>query len=250
MSSSTARRILAPGGPARVQWERKHPVFKDAYDLGTVTHLHVLGKGAEVVEVEAANWQTKDAKAQRDDARAEGRTPILTKDLLKAKAMARAVLSNKQVRALGLFKEGNGLPERSIFWEDDESGITCRAMLDWLGEIPVDLKTTNDASPEAVSKAVYSYGYDQQQDWYQAAVRGVGIDENPPFVFVFVETEAPHFVSVVELDDAFLDRGARRNRAGIERWVQCRESGIWPGYSEDIQTISPPRWARYEGEEL
>ncbi|GLY32001.1 PD-(D/E)XK nuclease-like domain-containing protein [Kineosporia sp. NBRC 101731] len=250
MSSSTARRILKPGGPRRVQWERKHPQFKDAYDLGTVTHLHVLGKGAEVVEVEASSWQTKAAQAERDAARAEGKTPILTKDLLKAKAMARAVLSHKRVRELGLFKDGNGLAEQSIFWDDEEHGITRRAMLDWFGDIPADLKTTNDASPEAIAKAVYSYGYDQQDDWYRAAIRSTGHDDNPPFLFVFVETEAPHFVAVVELDDAFLDRGERRNRAGMERWANCRESGIWPGYTEEIQTISPPRWARYEGDDL
>ena len=39
------------------------------------------------------------------------------------------------------------------------------------------------------------------------------------------------------------DAGLREYRAALLTWKECNESGIWPGYPNEIQTLELPRWA-------
>lgn len=246
MSSSTARRILAPGCPALVEWERTHPVFKDAYDLGSVAHRMVLGAGCELVEVEHDSWRTTAAKDARDEARERGAVALLSKDMRAAAAMAAAVRSHPIAGAL--LAEGTGIPEQSVFWQDADHGIWRRAMLDWFPvegpgrPIAVDLKTCDKASPQGIQKSVANYGYHQQAAWYLDGLEAVGFAD-AAFLFVFVEKDPPHLVTVVELDRAAIEEGHARNQDAMRAWVDCRTTNHWPAYVQDIALIGLPRWA-------
>ena len=50
-------------------------------------------------------------------------------------------------------------------------------------------------------------------------------------------------VSVIELDDSYLEIGTERVRRAIDLYARCAESGQWPGYSAETVTVQPPRWA-------
>ena len=62
------------------------------FDLGSTVHKLILGKGAEVVAIEADDWRTKAAKEARDTARGDGKTPMLVGQLERAVLMYEAVL--------------------------------------------------------------------------------------------------------------------------------------------------------------
>jgi exodeoxyribonuclease VIII len=81
--------------------------------------------------------------------------------------------------------------------------------------IMVDLKTCQDASPEAVRRTVLSFGYHVQAAFYSKLYRDVH-GENPTFFFVFVEKEPPHGVLVVSLDDDWMEYGADECSRGID----------------------------------
>jgi ABC-type transport system substrate-binding protein len=36
--------------------------------------------------------------------------------------------------------------------------------------------------------------------------------------------------------------GMACNEEAIDLWVRCHETGIWPGYTDDILTVSLPNW--------
>jgi hypothetical protein len=245
MSSTTARHILAPGCPALVQWESSHPVHKDVYDVGTVAHRLTLGAGAEIVEVQADDWRSKAAKDARATARDGGRVALLTAALRECEDMAIAVHADRFAGAL--LAPGTGVPERSVFWADPVAGVNRRAMFDWLPDGPgrpigVDLKTTPSAAPKHIRKSIVDYGYHQQAAWYLDGMRAVGF-EDPAFLFVFVEKTPPYLVTVVELDDAALREGDYRNAQAMEDWAECKATGEWPGYTNDIVLIGLPQWA-------
>jgi hypothetical protein len=62
------------------QWpERLDHDATDEQDLGTVCHALLLGKGGLFDIHEFDNWRTKQAQALRDESRARGRVPILSK---------------------------------------------------------------------------------------------------------------------------------------------------------------------------
>lgn len=251
LSVSGAKKLLPPSCPAIFHYEREHPKPpSEAMDLGTVAHKMVLGSGPEIVVVDAANWMTKAAKEQREAARMAGKVALLRDDYARAKAMANAVLSHPI--AGGLFSPACGQAERSLFWPDPQTGIMLRSRLDWLpfpesyGRrfIIGDLKTCASAEPGAIAKQVLNLRYFMQAPFYADGVAALGLHPAPDFLFVFVESAPPHLITIVQLKDEAMDAGRALNRLAIERYRDCMEAGVWPGYSDEpIELIDLPPWA-------
>jgi hypothetical protein len=252
LSSSGARRLLAPKGcPALFRHEQDHGrPPKRQFDIGHAAHKLVLGTGPELRLLKHDNLNTKVARADRDAAYADGAVPLLRADWDAVHAMAAAIRQHPM--ASRLFDPANGKGEQALFWWDTEAQVIRRAMLDWLRErrgterlIVSDYKTTTDASPEAIAKAVDTYGYHAQGDWYLDAVKALGLHGGiePAFVLVFQEKQPPYLVTVVELDAMALRIGRARNRRSLEIYRECVDSGRWPGYSDGIELIALPAWA-------
>lgn len=178
--SSTGARKLLSATPAHFRYWADHPQpRKRAFDLGHATHKKVLGVGAELVPIDAADYRTKKAQQERDAAYDAGQIPLLPDEMDRVDAMVAAVRANRY--AATLFDPDHGRPEQSLFWIDDETGAPLRARLDWLPNshggrrmvIP-DLKTCRSASRTHLTKAIYDYGYFIQAPFYMAAVRALG----------------------------------------------------------------------------
>lgn len=252
-SSTTLRKILEPGGPALVAWEREHPTYRDAFDFGGAAHTITLGKGDEIVEVRADDWRTNAAKAARAEAREAGLRPLLSKDLVRARALADAVRTHP---IAGRLVDGRvGVPERSVLWMDDVTGTYCRAMLDVFPHlddptpIAVDVKTTESGlDPRSLARTVLTYGYHQQAAHYLDGLATLGLVD-ARFVFVFVTKSPPHLVAVRTLSTAFLELGRARNRRALDVLSWCLESGSWPGLPAITEEIEPPAWATYQEED-
>jgi hypothetical protein len=252
LSSTGARRILAC--PAKFRYEQDHPVYKQIFDFGSAAHKLVLGAGPDLVVVDSDAWRTNAAKAQRDEARAAGKSPVLTHEHEQVKAMAAAIRTHPL--AGRLFNPGDGTAELSLFWVDAEYPAWRRARIDWLRHgtatrraLVVDYKSADSADPAAFARSAANLSYHQQDAWYGDAVRALGLDDDPGFVFVVQEKTPPYLVTVCELDDIAREAGRQRNRRAVERFRDCRESGIWPGYSQDVELVSLPAWATRDLEE-
>ena len=109
-----------------------------------------------------------------------------------------------------------------------------------------NLKTCEDASPEACVKAVAGYAYDLQAahylDTWEAATA-----ERRGFRFVFCEKAPPYGVSVVELhagnDDAdWMVTAFDKAREARRIWGRCLATNQWPGYPARIAEIGAPAW--------
>ncbi|MFF3730436.1 PD-(D/E)XK nuclease-like domain-containing protein [Streptomyces sp. NPDC002476] len=254
LSSSGARKLLAPSCPALFRYEQDHPQPpKRTFDMGNAAHRLVLGDGPDLVAVEADDWRTKAAREERDAIRADGGVPLLAAEYDQVQAMADAI--RRHPVASALFAPDSGRPEVSVFWTDGPTGITRRARFDWLphprsGRLIIgDYKTCRSAEPSALARAVDEYGYHCQDDWYRAAARAAGLADDPAMVFVCQEKTAPYLVTVVELDATARRIGAARNRRAIDLFARCTETGHWPGYSDDITYLSLPVWAERRDEE-
>lgn len=250
LSSSGAKRLLPPSCPALFQHERQHGrPPKASFDYGHAAHAKVLGIGAELVVVEAEDWRTKAAQQQRAEAYAAGKVPVLAREARQVDAMADAIAAHPLASAL--LDPDRGAPEQSIFWRDNEHGIERRARLDWLPDsdggrlIVADYKSAISAERSAIRKAVASFGYYQQAPWYIDALHALGLAEEVAFLFVFQEKAAPYLVNVVELDAEAMRIGRQRNHRAMEVFAECSATGVWPGYSDDVDLISLPGWATY-----
>ena len=262
LSYSGAKKLLPPSCPAKFKYEREHPPQpSQAMELGSAAHKLVLGVGADIVVMDYEDWRTKAAREAREGARALGKVPLLPAEYAEAQAIAAAVHAHPVVQHFNLFNPEYGAAERSLFWQDAETGVWLRSRLDWLpfpgrsGHrfIVGDLKTTASADRGSIAKSVANFRYFMQAPFYVDGVRALDYGQDPAFLFVFVETAPPYLVTVAQLDDDAMDAGRALNRKAIERYRDCMESGVWPGYSDfptDIELISLPPWTLRQMETL
>jgi exodeoxyribonuclease VIII len=112
----------------------------------------------------------------------------------------------------------------------------------------VDLKTTEDASPEAFAKSIANWSYDTQDAFYTDGVLAATGKPLKAFVFLVVEKSArvvegqPLGVAVYQLDEAGRELGRAKYREDLGIYAQCVKTGIWPCYGDKLKTISLPQW--------
>lgn len=242
LSVSGAKRLLPPSCPALFKYERDHGrPLKREFDIGHAAHKLILGVGPELHVVGGGDYKTKAVRAERDGAYAAGEVPVTPEEFDTVQAMAAAVRAHP--RAGALFADG-GAAEQSLFWPDPETGVMCRARLDWLSHRVVDYKTTTDVWPGHISRVVANFGYHLQAAFYLAgAVELDLVPDDAEFLFVFQSKTPPYLVTVVELDERALHIGRQRMRMALEIYRDCAAADVWPAYSDDIETIALPGWA-------
>ena len=252
LSSSIARTLLSQS-PGHARWQMDNPRESKAFDIGRAAHRSLLGKGDDFAvcpeELLASNgaMSTKAAKEWAEDMRARGITPIKAEEAAAVAAMTEAAREHLALCGLTLDPAHS---EVAAFGKVE--GVWCRALIDnapdgadWL----LDLKTTTDASPEACIRAVTAYGYDVQAAHY-LETWNAATGEDRRFLFLFVEKEAPHGCSLVELysdpaDPADWMLDARSKTAEARRiWSDCKRTGNWPKYPAGIAVIGAPAWHR------
>jgi hypothetical protein len=252
LSSTGARELLKPGGPARFRHAIDNGTLevRREFDLGHAVHTLVLGSGPWPERVSAEEWRTKAVKEEVAAIRAEGKIPLRPSDCDAAWAMAAAVKGHPLAKKLlGDDRTGGGWAERTLLWVDND-GVRCRAKVDWLRrDGMVDLKTTQDASADALSKSAHNYGYAIQAAFY---VRGfLAVDgpfgPDPFFVHIAVEKTPPYLVHVNQLTERALAWGDRQVSQALEIFRDCTAAGHWPGYPlDEITDIDLPAWVRTE----
>lgn len=253
LSASSARKLLPPHCPALFKWWREHPDEQTkATTLGNAAHKIVLGSGPEVVSVDADDWRTKLARETRDQAYADGKIPMLVKDVEVVLDMADAIRAHPI--ASQLLDRDHGDPEQSLFWQDQPTGVWRRCRLDWLPDVTPgrrlivpDYKTSRSAEPGAFAKSAVDFGYHQQA---AGQVEGLTrlVTEDVAVVFIVQETRAPYIVTVVELDPDAMRIGARLNRVAIDLYAECVRTNHWPSYSEDVAMVPLPVWYQIQHE--
>ncbi len=222
------------------------PVEKKVFDVGRAAHRCVLGKGGDYVAY-PENLLAKNGAASTDAARewaqemrARGLTPLKAAEVDAVHDMAAEIMARLS------FMDMAFPPARSELTAIAEiDGVMCRARIDHAAEDPRqplwDLKTTIDASPEAVMRTVMSYGLDFQAAHYTETWKAAtGEDRN--FNFLFVEKEPPHEVCIVRLDGDAMTMGRKRTARAREMWAHCLRSGNWPGYPAQIVQMPLPEW--------
>lgn len=226
--------------------EREPPT--PAMQLGSLVHFMVLEiealESRYVVKPEGIDRRTKSGKEQweRFEATARGKTIISANDLNLASAMRDGISRNEYARAA---LEADGISEASLRWTCPETGCPLKCRLDRLchSGLVIDVKSTDDFSPDAWARTVYKYKYHCQAALYTEGVRQV-LGLEAPFLFIAVSKTAPHECAAFLLDDRALQLGRDENLCTLRELAQRRASGDWSGrWSEQIHTISLPNYA-------
>ena len=112
--------------------------------------------------------------------------------------------------------EGHG--ETSLFWQDPEFSLSCKARLDWFNpsqNVILDLKFSNNGREDYCRKQMSQNHYDLQAAWYCqgiAEVQGVF----PQFVLIFVENVKPHRIQHFILSSRELEEGKSKIQKALK----------------------------------
>lgn len=248
LSSTGARKLLPPSCPALFQHERQHGTApRKVWDLGHAAHKVVLGTGPDLVLIDRERWDTNAVKAEVAAVREAGGVPLKRSEYEQVHAMAAALREHPIASAL-LRPEG-GKAEQALFWIDPETGIWCRALVDFLPHavpgrrlLAADYKTCVSAAPDDIQKAIHDHGYYLQDDWYRGGIRALELAADVAFLFVFQMKTAPYLVTVAEVDPTGQAIGAHQNRLARLTYQQCTTTGRWPGWTDDVALVSLPGW--------
>ncbi len=123
---------------------------KDIFDLGHAAHNMVLRQNfwrEEIAVIDSASRATKKWKEESAAAREAGQIPLKKGDYERLEQMVTVLESHPQASKAFV----NGKPERTLIWQDRETGIWCRCRPDWTPDdfkVWPDYKTTADARPD------------------------------------------------------------------------------------------------------
>jgi hypothetical protein len=109
-------------------------------------------------------------------------------------------------------------------------------LVDWLH---ADLRTVDDFKTTGMSVAPHVLGQrGEAGGWHiQAAFIERGLEHLDPagagrrrFRFIGQETDKPHALSVMHMDEHWLTMGRKQVEAGVSMWKSAIKSNRWPSY--------------------
>jgi len=214
-----------------------------AQRLGDLVHQRFLTPNLYTfTRMEKINKTTKEGKAEFaalcEEYGAENLLDAETFD--QVEEINTALMSNKTVCKL---VESLNFVEHTIVWNDQKTGALCKGRIDGVTKLGVlfDLKTTVSAAREDFRKSIFDWGYYTQAAHYINAARHVGIDANH-FVIIALEKDSGE-VATFEIDEPTILAGQNQLNRLLPKWKKCVDSGIWPGYPQEIQMLGIPAWA-------
>jgi hypothetical protein len=169
-----------------------------------------------------------------------GQEIITEEDYEKIVQIFNAVTNSQAMRLI----EG-GKSQVVAIWKDKTTGLLCKARLDYYQkDIPMitDLKSTQDASPDGFGFDVFKYGYFQQAGFYCEGLEVLtGYDHC--FAIFAIEKEEPFVHTSFELGMKTIEAGKNAARKALAKYKECKDSGVWPMFSDKVLMLEMPEWA-------
>lgn len=224
-------------------------VSTPAMEFGSLVHLLVLEPHHFPHHYAVIPGTGRPSAAERREAQefSPGRRILSEVELHEARLAAEQVM-HRQVRGRPFhrFLE-EGLPEATFYYEDPVTQVRCKVRMDlWHPELIFDLKTTRHPTSEAFSRACIALHYDMQAYMYCLAdARFRGSDQAREFVFLGVQSDAPHPVHVMSAGASFMANGEAKYVRAISLLRACAASDYWPDNSTDgVLEVLP--WQAFE----
>lgn len=217
-------------------------------ETGSAIHVELLGRGGQLAICNEADWRKKDAQTFRDEARKEGKIPILSHKLTSIRILRDAFL--KQLGEAGLREQFDAaLPEVVVLYDDGP--VRCRAMLDkvLINETTkratiFDVKSTDSANPSGLGRLIFNQDYDMQCVSYIHALECVRpeLAGRIDFIFFFIEAAFPFCLTPAQLNGESAMLGTSKWYRAHAAWERCLRTGFWPAYGTEIVRVEPPAW--------
>ena len=238
-------KLLETGSPKHVQHALTSPDEDTASRVllravhALVLEPHNFGASFSVYD---GRRDARTAAYQQHLAEHPGTAVLSAKDHEAAQVAAAAILAHPFVREA--LSEGH--PEVTLTWDDEETGLPCKARLDWLASgLFLDLKTLGTTHERHVARLVATNLYHGQLAHYAAGLRAHGIDV--PAYLVVAEGKGAQDVAVVSMSAASpggaVHVGGLLRSKLMRKLADCVALDHWPGRHPEPHELCLPMWA-------
>lgn len=247
------------GSPAYAKWVKGHRDQEEPTDatiLGKAAHCCILTPErfdeSYVVKPEGMEFRSKEAKAQRDEWIADGKT-ILTQAVKAQVNQVVLAFKGKKLAANALARAS--AIEASVIWTCRDTGLECRSRPDfWIdGDAVYDLKVSIDAEKDfdTLQHRIHRNGWANQLAGNRAALQSVGV-KIPTGRLIVVAPNPPQDVRVwcVQYRENDLDFLEMDNQNTRRQVVECQRTGRWPGTPDEWQNLELPASAAFTEADL
>ena len=239
--------------PDRKESDAAHfAVGRAAHDLillggDWAKHFHVTPPGFSRAKTVAMAEEI----AAADYAASKGKTVIRHEDMALVEKIADRIGANQAARHALM----RGVPEMTLAWQDDLTGVWLRARPDFLPQSCIDgddVRIVSDlkfmagthCSPRKFAKAMDDFGYHIAAAHYGEGIKQIFGKYPSGFVFVVVEKDEPHTVSLYYPEPEDIERGRNQMRQAINLFAACLKRNQWPGYADQPMQVGLPIYAR------
>lgn len=173
----------------------------------------------------------------------EGRAILFQADAVKVARMAEQVSKHELANALLI----SGTPEMTLIWQDEKTGVWMKARPDVtpdLRAIIPDVKSALNPAPAAFEKHASNFRYFNSAAHYLDGLDALYGEEKRRFIFIVIESNEPHTVTLYQADEDDISRARMENRKAIDTFARCLKTGNWPEYAKGVLPLQLPPYVR------
>lgn len=241
---SSSIRTLIQKSPAHYLYERENPSESTpAQKFGQILHTALLEPKDYIKNsVVMPEFSGSGSRAQKEQWLMENHGKIILSR--EQHNVVHGVLHSVINHPLASRLIAAGAAEESIFWEDRESGMECKARPDFWKDnhIGVDIKSTSDASYSSFQKDIGNYMYHVQAAYYLDGMSEVFNRRFDEFVIIAVEKEPPFAVNCFLIEESAIREGRALYTEALKKLAECIKSGKFPAYAPTLTSIDIPAW--------
>lgn len=209
---------------------------------GDVVHQLTLGKGQGYAVGDFKDWRTKDAQSFRDNAIADGLTPIKRAEFEEAEVVAEVMRD----RIAEVLEGAEYQTEVAFLYQEmtPAGPVWVRGLMDvWCEEraIILDPKCTANIYDGKVDRHIVDMGWDLQGALYPHAVGMIRpeLAGRVRFRDLMVKPKPPFTSRVVALEKYAEATAIWECRRAMEKFGECLYAGRWPGFEETYYATLP-----------
>lgn len=235
--------------PAHLLAQMESETDSDAFRFGRALHCALLRPrdySAEFAISPKFDRRTKAGKeaAEAFEAASNGRCVIDQSEANAVDSIVSQVGFHRNARALLDMAE-----TREAAFTGQIAGVQCKCRADAIGLVSgvlLDVKTTISASPRAFARSCAEYAYHLQMAFYRAILRENGIAVSD-VVLLACEKTSPYSVAIYRMREEDLDAMEPVVARLAQLYLECVETGDYPGYGNDVRELAMPDWAIHGG---
>ena len=238
--SSSAIKTVATKSLAH--WKGQVRKESPAFALGSAVHAELLEPEKQLLVRGPESRRGKIWSEGKVEAEVQGKIFLTEADYDLAKEMSDACLENTMANQL--LTNPEMIAEASFFATCPDTGLELKTRPDGLiidAGIALDVKTTQDVSPQGFDRTIRSFGYDLQAAFYMYVLKLSDVPTKN-FIFIGIEKEKPHVTACYELSEIYLRHAHNRMMDTLHMIKKAQEDDHYGTQWPELGTVHLPAW--------